>query len=111
MNPRSTSRSAMAAPRSARGGFTLIEIVIVIAVIAILAGIATPSIVKNIRDSRIARVKSDTKEVASTIASLHTSIDRLNKEKNTYNRTIREIAELKILGTRKPQRIDAMVRL
>jgi prepilin-type N-terminal cleavage/methylation domain-containing protein len=58
-------------PVAARGGFTLIEIVIVIAVIAILAGIATPSIVKNIRDSRIARAKSGTKEIAATLVSFY----------------------------------------
>jgi len=52
-------------------GFTLIEIIIVIAVIAILAGIATPSIVKNIRDSRVARTRSDCKEIASTMASFY----------------------------------------
>ncbi len=58
-----------APPRTA--GFTLIEIIIVIAVIAILAGIATPSIVKNIRDSRIARARSDCKEIASAMASFY----------------------------------------
>jgi len=52
-------------------GFTLIEIIIVIAVIAILAGIATPSIVKNIRDSRVARARSDCKEIATTMASFY----------------------------------------
>jgi general secretion pathway protein G len=54
-----------------RVGFTLIEIVIVVAVIMILAGIATPSIVKNIRHSRVAGARSDTKEIASALASFY----------------------------------------
>jgi len=57
-------------------GFTLIEIIIVIAVIAILAGIATPSIVKNIRDSRVARTRSDAKEIASAMASFYKDLGR-----------------------------------
>ncbi len=76
MNSRSIPRSTMAGPRYARGGFTLIEIVIVIAVIAILAGIATPSIVNNVRDSRIARAKNVTKEIAATIASFYKDVGR-----------------------------------
>jgi prepilin-type N-terminal cleavage/methylation domain-containing protein len=63
-------------PSAACGGFTLIEIVIVIAVIAILAGIATPSIVENIRDSRIARAKSNAKEIAATMASFYKDTGR-----------------------------------
>ncbi|RMF86083.1 MAG: prepilin-type N-terminal cleavage/methylation domain-containing protein [Nitrospirae bacterium] len=57
-------------------GFTLIEIIIVIAVIAILAGIATPSIVKNIQDSRIARARSDCKEIASAMAAFYKDLGR-----------------------------------
>lgn len=67
------------------GGFTLIEIIIVIAVIAILAGIATPSIVKNINDSRIARTKSDCKEIASAMASFYKDLGKWP----TYNKTTR----------------------
>jgi len=63
-------------------GFTLIEIIIVIAVIAILAGIATPSIVKNIRDSRIARTRSDCKEVASAMASFYKDTAQWPNQKN-----------------------------
>ncbi len=60
--------------RPLTAGFTLIEIIIVIAVIAILAGIATPSIVKNIKDSRVARARSDCKEIASTMASFYKDV-------------------------------------
>lgn len=67
--PRS-SRSNGDYPAS-RAGFTFVEIVIVIAVISILAGIAAPSVVKNIRDSRISRVKADTKEIATVLASFY----------------------------------------
>jgi len=63
-------------------GFTLIEIIIVIAVIAILAGIATPSIVKNIRDSRVARARSDCKEIASTMAGFYKDTAQWPKAKN-----------------------------
>ncbi|MGD2062172.1 MAG: type II secretion system protein GspG [Nitrospirota bacterium] len=76
MRTRSNRLPASLGAPAARGGFTLIEIVIVIAVIAILAGIATPSIVKNIRDSRVARAKSDTKEIAATIASFYKDTGR-----------------------------------
>ncbi len=48
-------------------GFTLVEVVIVLAVIAILSAILVPSIMKNIEDSRIARAKSDVKEIANAI--------------------------------------------
>lgn len=63
-------------------GFTIIEIVIVIAVIAILAGIATPSIVKNIRDSRVARGKSDAKTIASAMASFYADTAQWPKVKD-----------------------------
>jgi prepilin-type N-terminal cleavage/methylation domain-containing protein len=75
MNVLSTPRPATAG-RQQVAGFTLIEIVIAIAVIAILAGIATPSIVKNIRDSRIAQAKTDTQKIASTIASFYKDVGR-----------------------------------
>jgi len=69
--------------RLMNSGFTLIEIIIVIAVIAVLAGIATPSIVKNISDSRIARARSDCKEVASTMASFYKDVARWPKAQDT----------------------------
>lgn len=85
MKHNSTLPPGVAGPRGTRGGFTLIEIVIVIAVIAILAGIATPSMVQNIRDSRIARAKSDTKEIAATIAAFYKDVGRWPSTDGTNN--------------------------
>ena len=85
MEHNTTPRPGMAGPRGVRSGFTLIEIVIVVAVIAILAGIATPSIVKNIRDSRIDRVKSDTKEIAAAIAAFYKDVGRWPSTDGTNN--------------------------
>jgi len=52
-------------------GFTLVEIIVVIAVIAILAAIMTPSIIKNIDDSKIARAKNDVQVLGATVADFY----------------------------------------
>jgi general secretion pathway protein G len=52
-------------------GFTLVEIIVVIAVIAILAAIMTPSIIKNIDDSKIARAKNDVQVLGAAIADFY----------------------------------------
>jgi len=57
-------------------GFTLIEIIVVIAVIAILAAIMTPSIIKNIDDSKIARAKNDVQVIAAAIADFYKDTGR-----------------------------------
>ncbi len=59
---------------SNRGGFTLIEVVVVIAVIAVLAAILAPSIVKHIDDSKIAKAQAETKVVGSTLASFYKDV-------------------------------------
>ncbi len=53
------------------GGFTLIEVIVVIAVVAILAAILTPTIAKQIQDSRISRAKNETLVIGAAIADLH----------------------------------------
>lgn len=50
-------------------GFTLIEAAVAIAVIAILSGIIVPLVVKNIRDSQLARAKNDVQVIAAALAS------------------------------------------
>lgn len=55
--------------RSHSQGFTLIEAAVAIAVVAILSGIVIPLVVKNLRDSQIARAKNDVQVFAATIAS------------------------------------------
>jgi type IV pilus assembly protein PilN len=48
---------------------------------------------------------------ASTIHSLHVSIDKLNKEKNNYNKIIKEIAELKKTKDRLDAKVNAIKQL
>lgn len=57
------------ANRQDQRGFTLIEAAVAIAVVAILSGIIVPLVVKNLRDSQIARAKNDIQVIAASIAS------------------------------------------
>ncbi len=57
-------------------GFTLVEVVVVLAVVAILAAILTPNIVKNIKDSKIARAANETQVVAAALASFYKDLGR-----------------------------------
>lgn len=55
--------------RTVSKGFTLIEAAVAIAVVAILSGIIIPLVVKNMRDSQMARAKNDVQVLAAAIAS------------------------------------------
>ena len=57
------------ANRQDQRGFTLIEAAVAIAVVAILSGIIVPLVVKNLRDSQIARAKNDVQVIAAAVAS------------------------------------------
>ena len=50
-------------------GFTLIEAAVAIAVVAILSGIIAPLVVKNIKDSQVARARNDVQVIAGAIGS------------------------------------------
>lgn len=57
-------------------GFTLIEMVVVLAVIGILAAILTPTIAKNINDSKIARATNEVQVIAAAVASFYKDLGR-----------------------------------
>ncbi len=52
-------------------GFTLIELTVVLAVLVILAFLLTPSILKFINDSRIARAQQDVKTIAGVVMQFY----------------------------------------
>ena len=58
-------------------GFTLIELLIVVAIIAILAAIAVPNFLEAQTRSKIARVRSDMRTVATAVEVY--GVDRNNK--------------------------------
>jgi general secretion pathway protein G len=51
----------------ARGGFSLIELVVVVAVMALLAGVLTPVVGRVIEDSKVSRAKSDARAIVHAI--------------------------------------------
>jgi general secretion pathway protein G len=59
-----------------KAGFTLIEVIVVIAVIAILAAILTPTLTRNIEDSKITRAKNEVQVLAAAVASLYKDVGR-----------------------------------
>ncbi len=57
-------------------GFTLIEVIVVIAVVAILAAILTPTVVKNIDDSKVARAKNEVQVIGAAMTSFYKDLGR-----------------------------------
>jgi len=54
---------------SKQKGFTLIEAAVAIAVVAILSGIIVPLVVKNVKDSQVARARNDVQVIAGIIGT------------------------------------------
>jgi len=73
--PNEKKEEAMKKLRETRG-FTLIEVIVVIAVVAILAAILTPSVVKNIDDSKIARAKNEVQVIGAAMTSFYKDLGR-----------------------------------
>ena len=64
-------------------GFTLIEVVVVIAVVAILAAILTPTVVKNIDDSKVARAKNEVQVIGAAMTSFYKDLGRWPTSRGT----------------------------
>jgi len=64
-------------------GFTLVEVVVVLAVVAILAAILTPSIVKSINDSKIARANNEAQVIGAAMATFYKDLGRWPTKPNT----------------------------
>ncbi len=62
--------------RIKNAGFTLIEVIVVIAVVAILAAILTPTVVKNIDDSKVARAKNEVQVIGAAMTSFYKDLGR-----------------------------------
>ena len=54
----------------------LVVVIVVLAVVAILAAILTPNIVKNIKDSKVARANNETQVIAAALASFYKDLGR-----------------------------------
>ena len=59
------------APRNSRGGFTLIEILLVVVIIGMLAGIAAVSVPKHLEKARRSKAAADISSVSMAIQSFY----------------------------------------
>jgi prepilin-type N-terminal cleavage/methylation domain-containing protein len=63
-------------PHRARGGFTLLELLVVVGIIALLAGFLYPTLAKTIQNTKIARARSDMKALVLAVNSYHSDTGR-----------------------------------
>jgi type IV pilus assembly protein PilE len=64
-------------PRSAAGGFTLIEVMVTVAIVAILASIALPSYSEYVRRARIS-------EAVATLSDMRVKMEQYFQDNRTY---------------------------
>lgn len=65
------------------GGFTLMEIVVVLAVVAVLAAVMTPSVIKHLNDSKVARATKEVETIATALTSFYKDTGRWPTDMDT----------------------------
>lgn len=81
-------RSYSAHGRRARGGFTLLELIIVVAIIAILAALVAPAVFRNVGDAKVAAAKSQ-------IEMLSTALTAYRLDNDAYPSTAEGLTSLR----------------
>ena len=67
-------------PARVRGGFTLVELLVVIVILAILIGLLLPAINAALRTARKAAVSAEINQLASALAELQVQVRRLSPQ-------------------------------
>ena len=62
--------------RQGRGGFTLMEMLVVVAIIIIIAGAATPLVLNYLHNARIDRAKMDIKTIEKAVVAYELQVRR-----------------------------------
>lgn len=88
-------------------GFTLIELLIVVAIIAILAAIAVPNFLEAQVRSKVSRVKSDHRSIATALESYYIDNNQYVEQGDTTSNTFPTITDVNKVWGREGQKAIA----